>query len=175
MFNRFGLYDEAFCYKRRIMREMGLKTESETKVSPRHVHDSKKTELSKKSILIVDDSQELVDLCKEILEMNGYQVYTASSGQEALAVLDVIDKPDLILLDMMMDDLTGPEFLKTLESKRIDIVQDVPVVFLTGMDEVPLDKAVGYIRKPFEIYSFLSSVNRFIEGGTDHPAQRFYH
>jgi CheY-like chemotaxis protein len=121
------------------------------------------TLIKKKSILIIDDTADLLDVQKTILEMDNFEVFTAQSGTEAFKVLAQIDQPDLILLDVQMEDMSGPEFLDLLEKKMPEIMKAVPVVFLTGMDNVPKEKVVGFIRKPFDIEMFLEEVHRFID------------
>ena len=120
----------------------------------------------KKTVLVIDDSQDVLEYSAIILKMENYNVVTASSGEDAFAALDRINQPDLILLDMCMEPMSGPEFLKKLETKRHEIFENVPVVFLSGLFKVPESKAVGFIRKPFDIDTFLASVHRFIEIGT---------
>ena len=66
---------------------------------------------------------------------------------------------------MQMQDMTGTEFLIRLEEMRPEILKEVPVVFLTGMDEIPKSKAVGFIRKPVDMDEFLKAVHSFIEMG----------
>lgn len=121
------------------------------------------------SILVIDDSIDTLALQKILLGLAGYEVFTAESGEEAIQVLSEIDEPDLILLDMQLGDTNGIEFLTMLEKKRPEIVQHVPVVFLTGMDEVPESKAIGFIRKPADTDKFLKSVSHFIEMGHRGP------
>ncbi len=122
----------------------------------------------KKRILVVDDSADLQNLNKTILEMEDYEVFTALSGSAALTLLGEIARPDLILLDMRMENMSGPEFLLVLEEKRPEILENVPVVFLTALDKVPPSKAVGFIRKPYDLENFLEAVHRFIESGAGH-------
>ena len=119
----------------------------------------------RKRILVIDDSADLLSLSKTVLEIDDYEVFTAPSGKDALVVLSKIAQPDLILLDMRMEDMSGPEFLLVLEEKRPEIFENVPVVFLTAMDKVPASKAVGFIKKPFDMDDFLVAVHRFIEIG----------
>lgn len=130
---------------------------------------SKKIASSKQSILVVDDSLDTLTLQRILLELEGYEVFTAESGAEALEILSGIDEPNLILLDMQMEDMNGIEFLALLEEKRPEIIRDVPIVFLTGMDVVPKSKAVGFIRKPADKDKFLEQVHRFIEMGYHEP------
>lgn len=134
-----------------------------------HPDEFKKDILPKQSVLVIDDSFDTLALQKLLLELEGFEVFTAQSGTEALAVLSKIDEPNLILLDMQMDDMTGAEFLTILEERRPEIIEDVPVVFVTGLDEVPKSRAVGFIRKPADMDHFLKAVHGFIEMGFHAP------
>ena len=136
-----------------------------------HPFENKKTVPPKQSILVIDDSPDTLLLQRTILELEGFKVFVAQSGTEALRVLSQIDEPNLILLDMQLDDMTGVDFLTLLEEKKPEIIENVPIVFLTGMDEVPKSQAVGFIRKPADKGKFLESVHRFIEMGTDSSGQ----
>ena len=111
----------------------------------------------KKSVLIVDDSPDMLLLGRVILEMEDYTVFTASSGLQALSVLDEIAQPSLILLDMCMDEMSGPEFLQILETTRPETFADVPVVFLTANDQVPSGKHKGFLRKGIDNNKLLMS------------------
>ncbi len=124
---------------------------------------------SKQSILVVDDSIDTLTLQRIVLELEGYEVFTAESGAEALEILSEIDRPNLILLDMQMGDMNGIEFITMLEEKRPEIIKNVPIVFLTGMDVVPKSKAIGFIRKPADKDKFLGEVHRYIEMGYHEP------
>ncbi len=117
------------------------------------------------SILVVDDCADLLELQKLILELEGYEVTTALGGRVALELLSNITKPDLILLDVQMAGMSGPEFLTVFKERYPDLSNSVPVVFLSGMDDIPNKNVVGYIHKPFEVNGFLESVRRFIERG----------
>ena len=122
---------------------------------------------SKKKILIIDDNPEQLYLVEAILALGDYQTVTALSGEEALNLLAGLDELNLILLDMTMPNMSGPEFLLLLEEKLPEILKTVPIVFFTAMDKVPLSKATGFIRKPFVFDNFLKAVSRFIEKGVD--------
>lgn len=114
------------------------------------------------SILVVDDNDDIVDLQRTLLELEGYDVFTAQSGEKALNALAEISPPALILLDMQLGDMNGIEFLKTLEKKMPKIIEEVPIVFMTGMDHVPPSRAVGFIQKPAEMEMFLTEISRYI-------------
>jgi CheY-like chemotaxis protein len=122
---------------------------------------------SKKTVLVIDDNEDLLDLSKTMLELEDFQVFTALGGDQALALLEDIHAPDLIFLDLKMEEMSGPEFLEKLEQRMPEILETVPVVFLTGMDRVPETKAAGFIRKPIDVSAFLAATRRFIETGAN--------
>jgi len=125
----------------------------------------------KESVLVIDDDFDTLTLQRLVLEMEGFEVFTAQSGEAALEILSEIKEPNLILLDMLMEDMTGVEFLNLLQEKKPQIIQDVPVVFMTGMNTVPDSKAAGMIRKPADRKTFLEAVHHFIEMGHHQPYQ----
>jgi DNA-binding response OmpR family regulator len=102
-----------------------------------------------KKILVVDDKYELRTLLKSYLSQEGFDVVTANDGQEALYVARH-EKPNLIILDLMMPEMGGYEFMRAYNREA-----DTPVVILTAkIDEN--DKVLGlelgaddYVTKPF--------------------------
>ena len=122
-----------------------------------------------RSILLIDDSPDLLMVQKILLELEGFAVYTANSGLEAFRFFAENQKIDLILLDVTMQDMTGPDFLDLLSERHPEVVSKVPVVFLTGLDSVPLKQAAGFIRKARGVPEFLDAVNRFLALGQLSP------
>jgi diguanylate cyclase (GGDEF)-like protein len=121
-----------------------------------------KSTLSTNNILIVDDTPDNLRLLSKTLIKEGYQVRCAVNGSMALLTIQV-KLPDLILLDINMPDLDGFEVCQQL--KQSDLTKDIPVIFVSALDEV-FDKvrafelgAVDYICKPFQIPELLSRVN----------------
>ncbi len=110
-----------------------------------------------KKILAVDDEQDIRTLLKEYLELEGYLVYTAKNGMEAMECLKY--QPDLIILDINMPDMDG----LTVCEKIRDYV-DCPILFLTArteeQDRVNGFRAGGddYIVKPFGMDEMLARV-----------------
>lgn len=102
-----------------------------------------------KKILVVDDKLELRTLLKSYLTQEGFDVFTANDGQEALFIARH-EKPNLVILDLMMPEMGGYEFMRTYSREA-----DTPVVILTAkIDEN--DKVLGlelgaddYVTKPF--------------------------
>jgi len=114
-------------------------------------------------VLVVDDEPTLVEIVKEILESEHYEVVTASSGAHALAEI-YRQLPDLVLTDLQMPGMNGLEMLQRI---RADLqTAQVPVVFLTVADSLDTEvKALDlgaddYITKPIERARLLSRVRR---------------
>ena len=102
-----------------------------------------------KTIMIVDDEKRLVSLVESYLTQEGYRVVSANNGVEALPVASR-EKPDLIILDIMMPEMDGYEFMREHHK-----VQDTPIILLTARvddDERVIGLELGaddYITKPF--------------------------
>ena len=126
-----------------------------------------------KTILVVDDERRLVSLLKEYLAQAGYNVLTAYNGHEALIEARK-GKPDLIILDIMMPEMDGYEFMRLHRAE-----QDTPIILLTARVEDD-EKVVGlelgaddYITKPFrprELVARVRSVLRRV--GKTEPAAK---
>jgi CheY-like chemotaxis protein len=84
---------------------------------------------NKKTIMVVDDNPDIITIVKTILEGKGYKVFSASSGAELLNLLDN-QKPDLIILDIMMPEMDGLEVLTRLKS--VTDTATIPVILLTA-------------------------------------------
>ncbi len=111
-----------------------------------------------KKILVVDDKKELRSLLKQYLTQEGFDVDTASDGQEALLIARQ-EKPDLIILDLMMPEMGGYDFMR-IYSKG----SDTPVLILTAKTEEN-DKVLGlelgaddYVTKPFSMRELTARV-----------------
>ena len=102
-----------------------------------------------KTILVVDDEERLTSLVKAYLTQEGFRVVTAHNGREAL-FLARQEKPDLIVLDLMMPEMDGHEFMRLHRKER-----ETPIILLTARVE-DSDKVLGlelgaddYVTKPF--------------------------
>lgn len=118
---------------------------------------------TRSTILVVDDIADNANLLKVLLELEGYQVMTASDGPAALeAVQNHI--PDLILLDVMMPEMSGPEVVQQLQQNPR--LSQIPILLITGydQDDLMLRQAgiSGIIRKPFDFEQLLSQVSRLL-------------
>jgi DNA-binding response OmpR family regulator len=111
-----------------------------------------------KTILIVDDKLNALRLLTDYLTANGFRTVTASNGREALYVARH-EKPDLVLLDIMMPEMDGLEFIRHFRKER-----QTPVIMLTARVE-ETDKVVGlelgaddYVTKPFGMAELVARI-----------------
>ena len=110
--------------------------------------------MSNKKVLIVDDEEHIVELIKFNLETQGYTVYTANNGVDALKATKK-EHPDLVLLDLMLPEMDGYDVCKAIKSNK-DIA-NTSIIMLTAKGE-EFDKVLGlelgaddYMTKPFSI------------------------
>ena len=96
--------------------------------------------VSKSKVLLVDDSKFLRMANDRALARAGYQVTTAADGEEALRVAND-QLPDIILLDMMLPKISGPEVLKALKANPATM--DIPVIVLTSLSQMNEEKLLS--------------------------------
>jgi DNA-binding response OmpR family regulator len=127
-----------------------------------------------KTILVVDDKANVRTLVREYLSEQGFRVVTAENGQTALYTARQ-EKPDLILLDIMMPEMDGFEFIRAYRKES-----DRPIILLTAKLEES-DKVIGlelgaddYITKPFGMRELVARIHTVLRraGQIPHPASR---
>jgi len=120
----------------------------------------------RRTVLVVDDTPENLSVMSGLLR-DTYKVRIAPDGERALAIARGDEKPDLILLDIMMPGLDGYEVLRRLQAEPA--TRDLPVIFLTAMSEAEDEKvgldlgAVDYITKPANPAIVLSRVRNQLQ------------
>lgn len=114
-------------------------------------------------ILLVDDDVLTLDVLRTILDLEEFEVSTAADGEEALAKV-AADRPDAVVLDVMMPGIDGFEVCEKL--KGDPATADLPIVLLTAKDR-PEDRQRGedagadaYLTKPFSPLSLIETLNR---------------
>lgn len=114
--------------------------------------------MSKKSVLVIEDEENLLEALRYNLEREGYQVHTAADGGDGLELARKL-KPSLVLLDIMLPTLDGFEVCRILRRES-----EVPILILTAKGE-EVDRVVGlelgaddYITKPFSIRELVARV-----------------
>ena len=114
------------------------------------------------TILIVDDEQHIIDLAKLYLEQEGYKTTSATDGKSALQKI-LHEKPNLIVLDLMLPELDGWEVCR-----RVRAESDVPIIMLTARSD-DIDRIVGlelgaddYLTKPFNPRELVARVRAIL-------------
>lgn len=123
-------------------------------------------------ILIVDDDPDIVDALYVLLEGEGYDVVSASDGEEGLARIKEED-PDLIILDLLMPKLDGYGVCKTLQDPRWSKWKDIPILVLTSVREEASQRRYeletgmrmdvdDYVEKPIDPDVVMKRVNKIL-------------
>lgn len=116
-----------------------------------------------RTILIVDDEFDIVDVLGDLLTAEGYQVITASNGHEGLVRLR--ESPvDLVLLDCMMPVVDGPEMLRMMREN--ENLPKIPVVMMSAAEVRRHVQDLGcsaFLKKPFDLNTLLETVARLVE------------
>ncbi|MCY0999617.1 response regulator transcription factor [Myxococcus sp. MISCRS1] len=114
-----------------------------------------------RTVLVVEDEDDIRAAIAEILEGEGYDVTVACNGREAMEELtDVRYVPSLILLDLMMPEMNGHEFLE--RRKAIARLRNVPVMVLTAVTTDIPPGANSLLRKPFSVEELLDAVRSML-------------
>jgi CheY-like chemotaxis protein len=115
-------------------------------------------------ILVVDDDHTMRTLLTDLLEGQGYVVRTATNGTIALAILHATpDAIALVLLDIMMPDMNGWQFL--MVQRQDPVLARIPVIALSAgaaRPQQPLPYDVPFVQKPFDVRHLLTQVERVL-------------
>ena len=146
-----------------LLNIIGLLFFSQAKVK---LEFSRKWEYARKSVLVVDDDEGMIKTVKGILLPSGFSVLTATSGEKGIQIAK-LQKPDLIILDVILPGIKGREVCATL--KQSDETKNIPVLFLTAkdsLDDIHAEMAAGavsHLTKPVHAKTLLAEVRRIIE------------
>jgi DNA-binding response OmpR family regulator len=118
-------------------------------------------------VVCIEDEPEMIELIKLILGRKNFELIGAVGGREGLGVVRK-EKPDLVLLDLMMPDMDGWEVYQQM--KADEELNDIPVIVVTAKAQ-SIDKVLGlhiakvddYVTKPFGPQELLSSVNKVLD------------
>jgi DNA-binding response OmpR family regulator len=121
--------------------------------------------MPKSRILIVNDEPQIINTLSPILRARGYTVGIASSGMDGLAKAKT-DRPDLVIVDVAMSDMDGYAVCSKLKSERA--TRSTPVIMISdngGSESVLKARTAGasdYLVKPFDLFTLLSKLNKFL-------------
>ena len=113
-----------------------------------------------KKVLVVDDEPALLDVLAQVLADEGYAVATARDGEHALRQAER-ERPDLVLMDVMMPRLDGRDALRRLRVHPD--LRAVPVILTSaGVPAAQVEPGVAFLRKPFDLDRLLALVARLL-------------
>jgi CheY-like chemotaxis protein len=126
-----------------------------------------------KTIMIVDDTKDTVEMIEKLLISEGYTTIVAFNGKEALDTLrglSVDKRPHLILLDMFMPEMSGREVCETIRAEKDPGLNGIKIAFFTvanfkehGKQILNELKVLDYITKPFDVDDLLNRVRNMLE------------
>jgi len=120
--------------------------------------------MGSKTVLLVEDDLEIRDILQDVLEADGFDVFPASNGKQALDFLNLNQpqKADLVILDLMMPMVSGWEVLERMTGD--DHLAHIPVIVLSAVTAEPPPRAQGFVRKPFTIEQLVATVRGCLAG-----------
>jgi len=121
-----------------------------------------------KKILVIDDEELIIKSLRKLLEKNGYDVFVAKNGQDALIMTEEEDF-DLIIADIRMPGMNGVDTIESIyKNKQNNKLRQIPVIFITGYADKEIEqraeelKPVAYIYKPFDIQELVNKVKKVL-------------
>ena len=116
----------------------------------------------KKTIMIVDDEEDIRNSIKTILEKNGYNVTTAMDGEDCLKKIDDVN-PDLILLDIMMPGKPIDDIVKKIRDTKIAYMSVMKISDARKKGLFKQENIVDFLQKPFNVYELISRVELILK------------
>jgi CheY-like chemotaxis protein len=117
-----------------------------------------------RKILVIDDEPNVVKMVRSRLETENYVVVAAFNGKEGLEKVKS-ERPDLIILDILMPEMDGYTFVKEIRSNQS--LKHIPIIILTAKDKMKdlfaMEGIKDYIVKPFKGEDLLEAVNRYFQ------------
>ena len=122
------------------------------------------TKSKDKKILVIDDDAFMVAALEARLEANGYSVVSASDGEEGLQKAED-ERPDLIVLDVVMPTMDGYTFIREL--RKNSIIKQIPVIVLSGKDKLKdlfeLEGINDFLLKPYQASDLLKKIEELLD------------
>lgn len=124
-----------------------------------------------KTIVFIDDEQDILDAVQIILESSGFRVVTFTHMKSVQDIADA--RPDLILLDILLVGQSGKDICQSI--KKTPALHSVPIIMLSAHPLSTLKTVMkqagadGYLQKPFELDSLVTTVKEYVTGGEPQP------
>jgi CheY-like chemotaxis protein len=120
--------------------------------------------MAQKTVLLVEDDPDIRDIVQDVLEAEGYDVVPASHGRQALEFLSGAresERPDLVILDMMMPLVDGRHVLDAIRNNQS--LSSVPVVVMSAVAHEKPAGAAAFLRKPFSLDTLFDAVHTLVD------------
>jgi CheY-like chemotaxis protein len=115
-----------------------------------------------KSVLIVEDDRDIREPMRELLQEEGYKVECASTGKEALQMIQKSLAPGIILCDLMMPQMNGIEFVENLRLHDKEAANAVIILSAANHAKAAAEElGVGFLRKPIDLEDLLKKVQQY--------------
>lgn len=121
-----------------------------------------------KSVLIIDDDEDIRDTISQALELEGYTVHSAIHGQDGLKVLESLaaaDYPGMIILDLMMPVMDGSQFLEFVHANKKDTFAKIPIILASAKgnhgDHQHAKLASEILKKPLDLDELYAVVKKY--------------
>ena len=120
----------------------------------------------RKKVLVVDDNRNNLLLEKDLMEVAGFEVFEAEDASSGIAIARK-EKPDIIIMDMRLPDMSGFEAAKILRQGKE--TRDIPIIFVTASvmaenrEEIKAIPNSGFIGKPINTRTFAHAISQFIK------------
>lgn len=122
-----------------------------------------------KNILVIDDEELIVKTLRKLLEKNGFAVFIAKNGQDALEMAEA-EGFDLIVADIRMPGMNGVETVGSIyKNRKQNNLKQIPVIFITGYADDDIAKQaksvnpIAYIYKPFDIPELVGKIKETLQ------------
>jgi CheY-like chemotaxis protein len=118
-------------------------------------------------IVIIEDDVDLRETMQDLLEMEGYSVCTAENGKAGLKLIEDSGKPCLILLDLMMPEMNGWEFLEAMQRDKQALLAQTPVAVVSAaadMSDVQQQYGCSVLKKPVSVDRLLALAHAHCDG-----------
>lgn len=122
-----------------------------------------------KSVLIIDDDEDIRETIGQALELEGYTVHSAIHGQDGLKVLESLsgDFPGMIILDLMMPVMDGSQFLEFVHTNKKDSFARIPIILASAKgnhgDHVHAKLASEVLKKPLDLDELYAVVKKYCQ------------
>lgn len=117
--------------------------------------------MQKRTILIIEDEPSICEFLTKVLHLEGYDTVVAHNGRQALDLLKQMDPPSLILLDVVMPEMNGTEFLTALQADHMLVTIPVAIVSAYEQPETNSKQTKTFIKKPIDVDALLKFIREW--------------